>query len=53
MESNFLTSPDNLRPHFFHLFMGISSGSVTIFFNIRSFNFSQKNQPRQILKGLK
>ena len=53
VESTFLDIPDHLRPTcFLHFFREISLGSDTIF-NIRNFNFSQKNQPRQILKGLK
>ena len=54
VESTFLNIPDHLRPTcFLHLFRAISPGSDTYnIFHIQNFNFSQKNQPRQIFKGL-
>ena len=52
MESTFLNIPDNLRPTYFFTFsMGFYPVLTRI--NIMSLNFSQKNEPRQILKGLK
>ena len=52
MERTFLNIPDNLRPiYFFHLFKGISSSSDTGYFGVLI--LVKKNQPKQILKGLK